>query len=132
MDVENRKPIFLSNDEMLTIVDWFNGYVSRYYNLNSKEFDLPKTHKDLVNRIVDISNSNEIQNIKHEELANLLEFTAESFVMDKSVAIELRDLLNSIPDEQLREITICDEYGISVKSIMFTRINETEHKAMLF
>jgi hypothetical protein len=70
--------------------------------------------------------------VMSEELASLLEFKAESFIMEKSSASELRDLLNSIPDEQLREIMICDEYRNAIESIMFTRINETEQKVMLF
>ncbi|MGM0122714.1 hypothetical protein IGI37_000079 [Enterococcus sp. AZ194] len=47
----------LTYDEMLTIVDWFNGYCFRYYGVDAEKVqkELPKNHKSLINRILQVS-----------------------------------------------------------------------------
>ena len=39
-----------TEDEFLTIIDWFNGYLSRYYN---NEFDkMPECQQAVINKVL--------------------------------------------------------------------------------
>lgn len=44
----------LTEDEMLTIMDWFNGYTARYYGFDPETISqkLPDNHKKLIDKIL--------------------------------------------------------------------------------
>lgn len=45
----------LNQADLLTITDWFNGYVAKYYDSNPENVKkrMPQKHKDLIDRILD-------------------------------------------------------------------------------
>ena len=63
---------------------------------------------------------------------DLLKFKADSYRFKEPNAYELKKLLESISDDQLKGIMICDEYGSCIDSVMFTKINNQGQKVILF
>ncbi len=46
-----------TKDELLTIMDWFNGYVAQYYGTDLPIKNLPENHKKLIDQILEASDS---------------------------------------------------------------------------
>ena len=46
--------IEFTEDELTTVVDWFNGFCFRYYGLEPSEIseNLPENHKILIDRLL--------------------------------------------------------------------------------
>lgn len=55
MNKGNTVSIRFNRDELLNIMDWFNGYCFKYYGLNPDVISesLPENHKLLINRILE-------------------------------------------------------------------------------
>lgn len=52
--LNEHKPIEFNEGELLTIMDWFNGYVSKYYGSDPEIISqkLPSQHKNLIDKIL--------------------------------------------------------------------------------
>jgi len=53
---ENRTNMVFTDREILTIIDWFNGYCFRYYGQDPDVIskNLPEDHKQLIDRFLKI------------------------------------------------------------------------------
>lgn len=67
-----------------------------------------------------------------EEIAELLDFRARSYKLKESNALELKQLLNAIPDEKLKDVVVCDTSGDKLDDVFFSTIGENFQKAIIF
>lgn len=67
-----------------------------------------------------------------EEIANLLDFKARSYELKESNALELKQLLNAIPDEKLKDVAICDTAGDKLDDVFFSVIGDNFQNAIIF
>ncbi|MFI3685185.1 hypothetical protein VBH15_09505 [Vagococcus fluvialis] len=67
-----------------------------------------------------------------EEIAELLDFRARSYKLKESNALELKQLLNAIPDEKLKDVVVCDTGGNKLDDVFFSTIGENFQKAIIF
>lgn len=52
---EKEVTISFTKSEILNLMDWFNGYTSKYYGSNPEDVknDLPEGHKNLIDKIME-------------------------------------------------------------------------------
>lgn len=52
---ERKVTISFESSEILNLMDWFNGYVSKYYgsDLEAIKENLPESHKNLIDKILE-------------------------------------------------------------------------------
>lgn len=55
MDKEKKVTIAFDEAEILNIMDWFNGYISKYYGSDPEIINqkLPDNHKKLIDKILE-------------------------------------------------------------------------------
>lgn len=67
-----------------------------------------------------------------EEIVNLLDFKARRYELKESNALELKQLLNAIPDEKLKDVVICDTAGDKLDDVFFSVIGDNFQNAIIF
>lgn len=52
---EKEVTISFTKSEILNLIDWFNGYTSKYYGSNPESIkeNLPESHKNLIDKILE-------------------------------------------------------------------------------
>lgn len=66
------------------------------------------------------------------EISELLEFKAYAYELKESNALELKKLLNSIPDDKLMNVVVCDKDGDELNDVMFSVVGKDYQKAIVF
>lgn len=67
-----------------------------------------------------------------KKISELLDFTAHSYKLKESSALELKQLLSSIPDDKLKDVVICDTGGDKLDDVFFSMIGDNFQKAIIF
>lgn len=54
MSEEKKVAISFESSEILNLIDWFNGYISKYYGSDPATIkdNLPESHKNLIDKIL--------------------------------------------------------------------------------
>lgn len=71
--------------------------------------------------VVDLNKVNEVLN-----------FAAHSYQLKESNALELKQLLNAIPDGKLENVVICDKDGDKLEDVMFSLVGKDYQRAIVF
>ncbi|MFW3538005.1 hypothetical protein [Vagococcus fluvialis] len=71
--------------------------------------------------VVDLNKVNEV-----------LDFAGRSYELKESNALELKQLLNAIPDEKLKDVVVCDTGGDRLDDVFFSVVGESFQKAIVF
>lgn len=70
--------------------------------------------------------------VDEDKVKKLLEFRAYKFELENYSALELKQLLNSIPDERLIDVMICDKDGYKLDDVMFSVVGKDYQKVIVF
>lgn len=71
--------------------------------------------------VVDLNKVNEV-----------LDFAGRSYELKESNALELKQLLNAIPDGKLKDVVVCDTGGDRLDDVFFSVVGESFQKAIVF